>query len=251
MTVVSIFLIGWSFFAPEQAAAQAVFGVSRDSTVTFDVFAGATSQIDRLRVVDGMDTFADFPFHADYMAYDASSDGAGSASGVLDLTEVISAAGNSIVIDVYRSSSGAANSIVGIGVGSAQLNNTYNLYFDVIGPFNFELTAYLENDPLGNYAGSILFDDTSLVVPPILSESSTIAPVVISGTLASGTYRLRAVMSGTVFANASSQGPVTGLGNYGMTLELFVPEPGFSALLGSGILGILALVGFRSSVVSH
>ena len=242
MMVVSILIMVGSFFAPDRAVAQSVFGVSRDSTVTFDVFAGATSQVDRLRVVDGMDTFADFPFHADYMAYDASSNGAGSASGVLDLTELISATENSIVIDAYRASGGAANSIVGVGVGSAQLNNTYNLYFDVVGPLDFVLTAYLENDPLGNYAGSILFDDTSLAVPPILSESSTIAPVVISGTLATGTYRLGAAMSGTTFANASSQGPFTGLGNYGMTLELFVPEPGLSALLGSGILWLVGLV---------
>ena len=236
-SVLSLSLLAW--LVPGSASASSIQLVSHTASYTFDVSAGATSTVDRQRILDSTTALSDFLVDHVYDAAGASSAGSAIASGALSLAETFTPTAGGIILGASRSSSGSAQTLSGTGIGFASLANNFEIVFDVVGTVHYDLTAFLAEDPNLEYHGFIRFDNTDPAIPPILHATSSIGTTVLTGTLTTGTYKLSGAMSGMVSATGSNPGPVSGTGGYGMTLALTVPEPGTMLLMALGLVGLL------------
>ncbi|MCR9094321.1 MAG: hypothetical protein NXI30_08895 [bacterium] len=227
--------------SPAIAGAQIALITSRATSYTFDVWAGATSTIDRHRVVDAVDGAQNLFVNEAHATEWGNADGWATVDAAMLLAETLTLTSDSYLLEMSRTSTGEAEWIWGVGVAGAQLNNTSTYTFDVIEPVDYVLTVSLSNDPNGIYSGRLIFDDTSPAVPAILNEDTTFGPLALSGTLPAGSYRLNAVMNGLSPALSSNPGPHAGTASYDVTLELMLPEPSAVAMLAPGLLVLVGL----------
>ena len=213
---------------------------SRDTSYIFDVFAGATSAVDRYRVVDSIDLATPLGLTEFYATSWGNDDGWAEADGQMTLNETFELTPLGFVFELTRGTDGQAAWVDGLGSAVSQMINNSTVRFDVIEPVDYVLTASLSNDPSGTYTGQVVFDNTSLAIPPILNANASFGPTVLTGTLPVGSYRLSGVMGGLAVATNSDPGPDGGVANYDLRLELLVPEPSSVSMVAAGVFGLIA-----------
>lgn len=223
---------------PSWASAQIALIRSRDSSALFDVSAGATSDVSRLRVIDTNAGAVDFGFAEGIDITEGNDDGLGNATGTLVLNETVELdlATGAYVFEATRVSNGSGESLFGDGFGQSQLNNDYEIRFDVVEPVAYTLEAELDYTPSGPYDGRVIFRNVSPAVPAILNDDVPFGPTTLSGTLGIGTYRLHARGSGTALSTGGDPAQEAGSSSYAVRLELALPEPSLVPALGLGTL---------------